>query len=63
MKHIPLIFLILMILVVGCGTPMTKTSILWKGEPKSAVDKMLFALEELGFEILNVNKDDGKWEL
>jgi hypothetical protein len=48
--------LILAILTAGCGMPLTK---MWTGEPETALDKMLFALEELGYTILDVNKTDG----
>jgi hypothetical protein len=51
--------LIVAILVAGCGMPLTKRDLMWTGEPETALDKMLFALEELGYTILDVNKTDG----
>jgi hypothetical protein len=47
------------VLAVGCGMPLTKRDLMWTGEPETALDKMLYALEELGYTILDVNKADG----
>ena len=51
--------LIVTVLAAGCGMPLTKRDMMWTGEPETALDKMLFALEELGYTILDVNKTDG----
>jgi len=53
------LIVVLMVMLVGCGTPMTKTGVLWNGTSLDAVDKMLFTLEDLGYDILNVHKADG----
>lgn len=47
------------VLVVSCGMPLTKRDLLWTGVRDTALDKMLLALEELGYTIRNVNKADG----
>jgi hypothetical protein len=51
--------LIVAVLAAGCGMPLTKRDMMWTGEPETALDKMLFVLEELGYTILDVNKADG----
>ena len=51
--------LIVAVLVAGCGMPLTKRDLMWTGTPETALDKMLFAVEELGYTILDVSKADG----
>jgi len=59
MLRIIMTTLVVAVLAVGCGMPLTKRDMMWTGALDTALDKMLFALEELGYTILDVSKADG----
>jgi hypothetical protein len=61
-SNIPLIplLLIVMILMSACGGPPKEKTVYWRGEMWDGMNRLVFALQDLGWHVDTVDTDSGR---
>lgn len=60
LKLISLLVLPAILVLVGCGKQTTRLDLYWPYDMWDGMNRMVFALEDLGYEIYSVDTDNGR---